>query len=99
LFLGAEFTQVWARRAGNQIEPNEYATRLDPVTRARQGLTPASGRQAAARAAQTPPESPHVQQRKRRSALVSYSVAGVLAFIAGVMAGFIGKGEDSQAEG
>ncbi|MGN6367949.1 MAG: YhjD/YihY/BrkB family envelope integrity protein [Phycisphaerae bacterium] len=30
LFLGAEFTQVWARRHGHPIEPSENALSLDP---------------------------------------------------------------------
>ncbi|MGP1387752.1 MAG: YihY/virulence factor BrkB family protein [Thainema sp.] len=37
LFFGAEFTQVYARRYGSQIEPDEYATRtLSPMEQADQ---------------------------------------------------------------
>lgn len=31
VFLGAEFTQVWARRRGKRIEPSEWAVRVEEV--------------------------------------------------------------------
>ncbi|MEO0457996.1 MAG: YihY/virulence factor BrkB family protein [Cyanobacteria bacterium P01_A01_bin.114] len=38
LFFGAEFTQVYARRYGSRIRPDEHAVPLTPETRARQGM-------------------------------------------------------------
>jgi membrane protein len=38
LFLGAEFTQVYARHRGRQIEPDEYAYRMTPSDRFREGI-------------------------------------------------------------
>lgn len=38
LFIGAEFTQVWATRRGSHIEPAENAIPLTPEARARQGI-------------------------------------------------------------
>lgn len=32
VFLGAEFTQVWARRRGTRIEPSAWAVRVEQVT-------------------------------------------------------------------
>lgn len=39
LFLGAEFTQVYARRFGSRIEPKEYAEYIDQDAKAQQGLS------------------------------------------------------------
>jgi membrane protein len=39
LFFGAEFTQVYARRYGSRIEPDDHAIPLDPETRAKQGMS------------------------------------------------------------
>ncbi|MFW6358063.1 MAG: YihY/virulence factor BrkB family protein [Chroococcales cyanobacterium] len=39
LFFGAEFTQVYARRYGSQIEPDENAMRLTEEDRTRQGIS------------------------------------------------------------
>jgi membrane protein len=38
LFLGAEFTQVYARRFGSRIEPKEYAEYITQDAKAQQGL-------------------------------------------------------------
>lgn len=38
LFLGAEFTQVYAQRFGRSIEPRPYAVRVSEDQRAREGL-------------------------------------------------------------
>ena len=38
LFFGAEFTQVYARRYGSQIVPDEHAIPLSEETRAKQGI-------------------------------------------------------------
>jgi hypothetical protein len=53
LFLGAEFTQVWARAHGRSIEPEEHATKVTEEERAQQGL-PGEGRVAAAAAGRRP---------------------------------------------
>lgn len=39
LFFGAEFTQVYARRFGSQIVPDEHAVPLTEQERAKQGMT------------------------------------------------------------
>ena len=39
LFLGAEFTQVYARRFGSRIEPKEYAEYITSDAEAQQGLS------------------------------------------------------------
>jgi membrane protein len=39
LFLGAEFTQVYARRYGSRIEPKEYAEYITQDAKAQQGLS------------------------------------------------------------
>ena len=41
LFFGAEFTQVYAKAMGSQIEPNEFAEPVSSEMRAQQGLSPA----------------------------------------------------------
>jgi len=38
LFLGAEFTQVYAHRRGAQVEPSKYAVPVGAVERAHQGI-------------------------------------------------------------
>ena len=38
MFLGAEFTQVWARAHGREIEPQEHAVKVTEEDRARQGI-------------------------------------------------------------
>lgn len=38
LFFGAEFTQVYARRYGSRIQPNEHAIPLSDEVRAQQGI-------------------------------------------------------------
>jgi membrane protein len=40
LFLGAEFTQVYARTFGSRIEPSKNAMPITPEARAQQGLVP-----------------------------------------------------------
>ncbi|HEU4410957.1 MAG TPA: YihY/virulence factor BrkB family protein [Polyangiaceae bacterium] len=40
LFLGAEFTQVYARTFGSRIEPSKNAIPVTPEARAQQGLVP-----------------------------------------------------------
>lgn len=42
VFLGAEFTQVWARRRGTRIEPSAWAVRVEEVTVPSSGAGPAA---------------------------------------------------------
>lgn len=46
MFLGAEFTQVWARAHGRRIEPEDHAVRVTEEERAKEGI-PSEGRVAA----------------------------------------------------
>ena len=39
IFLGAEFTEVYARRLGSGIQPDEDAVALTKEARAQQGIT------------------------------------------------------------
>jgi len=97
LFFGAEFTQVYARRFGTQIEPEAGAVRLTDEQRAAQGLAPRERRQ--------PVEPPTPQERRdrrlgappiaqaqyvQRGKPLGYAVAGVVAFFLGA---FLSKGE------
>jgi membrane protein len=49
LFMGAEFTQVYARRFGSRIEPSANAIPVTQEARAQQGLVPVDVKEAAAR--------------------------------------------------
>jgi membrane protein len=46
VFLGAEFTQVWARRRGTRIEPSAWAVRVEEVTVRPEGRDEAGGAEA-----------------------------------------------------
>ena len=62
LFFGAQFTQVWAKAHGREIEPEEHAVKVTADERARQGLasdarlSAMSERQAAPRPSFGPPK-------------------------------------------
>lgn len=43
LFFGAEFTQVYARRYGSQIVPNQYAVPVTKESRAQEGIPHSTG--------------------------------------------------------
>lgn len=53
LFLGAEFTQVYAQRYGSRIEPDDNAVPVTAEARAQQGLVSEEDKKAAS--AETPP--------------------------------------------
>ena len=56
LFLGAEFTQVFARRHGRRIKPDDDAVRVTELERARKGIPhDLPGKVAEADAAEAPP--------------------------------------------
>ena len=52
MFFGAEFTQVWAKAHGRELEPEEHAVKVTEDDRARQGI--ASDQRVAAMAARQP---------------------------------------------
>lgn len=91
LFLGAEFTQVYARRYGSRIEPEEGAVAVTPEARAQQGLGPAapSGTRDRARTQPQPsaprpgddPPATYVQKGKP----LGYALTGLVAFFLGVL--------------
>lgn len=83
LFFGAEFTQVYARRFGTQIQPEEGAVRLTDRQRAQQGLAPRERRPRLA-------EPPITQaQSVQKGKPLGYAVAGLMAFFLGA---FLMKG-------
>jgi membrane protein len=45
MFFGAEFTQVWAKAHGRELEPEEHAVKVTEERRARQGAAAMAGRQ------------------------------------------------------
>jgi membrane protein len=57
LFVGAEFTQVWAKAHGREIEPEEHAVRVTEGERAQQGI-PSRDRVGALPAGSTPNPTP-----------------------------------------
>ncbi|MBK7984594.1 MAG: YihY/virulence factor BrkB family protein [Candidatus Competibacteraceae bacterium] len=84
LFLGAEFTQVYARTYGSKIEPTENAVRVTEPERIQQGM-PSQEKVAAATA-------PHTVVSQASGALwptTGTPVAGaILAFMVGVLLGW-----------
>lgn len=93
-FFGAEFTQVYARRHGKVIRPAENAIPLAPEDRRRMGLDAGERR---------PVEGPGLEVEGRapdasRKRLTPVAVAGVLAFVAGAVAGFLGDKGPSRLD-
>lgn len=85
LFLGAEFTQVYARYCGKQIRPKPGMIRLTLEDRIQQGI---------ARDAdinQADGVDPVRAQQPSARRYTSYAVAAMLAFLAGVTAGLAGR--------
>ena len=84
LFLGAEFTQVYARTYGSKIEPTENAVRVTEPERIQQGM-PSQEKVAAATA-------PHTVVSQASGALwptTGTPVAGaIVAFMVGVLLGW-----------
>jgi len=81
LFFGAEFTQVYARRYGSQIEPEEGAVAVTIEASAQQGLQSAgiSGQRAQP---QPPARIPATYARQSRP--LGYALTGLVAFFLGV---------------
>jgi membrane protein len=85
LFLGAEFTQVYAQRYGSQIEPADNAVALSEEMRAKQGMprhthlaAAAEGR--TAHAGETPPEVKQTNQANQGIAANSPTRSGLAGF-------------------
>ncbi len=90
LFFGAEFTQVYARRFGTQLEPEDSAIRLTDGERAQQGLAPRE--RPAPRERRPKLAAPGIAQAEyvQKGKPVGYAVAGLMAFFLGA---FLTKGE------
>jgi membrane protein len=58
LFFGAEFTQVYAKSLGHEIQPSANAERVTPHERARQGMEPHTGAETPVFAAAKIPAEP-----------------------------------------
>lgn len=87
LFLGAEFTQVYARTYGSRIEPTENAVRVTKEERAQQGM-PSQARVAAAMRAEESTKAKSKLKPRGRGwpAIPGTSFGGLaLAFMAGVV--------------
>ncbi|MFN2289545.1 MAG: YihY/virulence factor BrkB family protein [Anaerolineae bacterium] len=93
LFLGAEFTQVYARRYGSRILPAEYAIRVTAAAQAHEGIP----REEVMQAEQAPtiapngtapaaPAMPPPAEKVERSRRLPY-VLGVLGFSTGLILG------------
>lgn len=63
LFFGAEFTQVWAKAHGREIEPEEHAVKVTEAERAEQGLASSDRVAAAPAGGQAPSSRPPAPQR------------------------------------
>jgi membrane protein len=97
LFLGAEFTQVYARRYGSRIVPAEHAVRVTATARARAGIPREEVVQAAVQVQQAPaltppgtvssaPALPPPEEQPERSRRRPY-LLGILGFAAGLVLG------------
>lgn len=78
LFFGAEFTQVYARRFGSRIQPEDDAVRLTEGERATQGMTRDKGSEPAQRPA------PRQVNPQPSAGVKSMGIAG---FVAGLLVG------------
>ncbi|HEX8372054.1 MAG TPA: YihY/virulence factor BrkB family protein, partial [Chthoniobacterales bacterium] len=70
LFLGAEFTQVYAKATGHVIEPSDNAEPVTAEARAQQGLQPAKKAEAAQSLEVTTPEPPRERPTLVESPLI-----------------------------
>lgn len=84
LFMGAEFTQVYARSYGSQIEPAENAVPVTEEARAQQGM-PRAGAVAAAAAADQQPAGAASPATAGPSTTAAAST--MLAFVIGLLVG------------
>ncbi len=80
LFLGAEFTQVYAQRYGSKIEPAKNAVRVTQEQRAQQGMPSQEALAAAAT-----PSSREISPPAQPTGMVSPITGVALAFIAGLV--------------
>ncbi len=88
LFFGAEFTQVYARKHGSQLEPSSDAVPVTEDERANQGMTRDSGSEPhSGQASQRRPVPPSVPMPKTQQPSASVTSIGIAGFIAGVFAG------------
>lgn len=98
-FVGAEFTQVYARRHGRQIFPSENAQparQTDSRAGSIQPLpSPSSEDKPQAKQRDEKRDESRPPARKR---LTQVAVASVLAFIAGAVAGFFGDKESGEVD-
>lgn len=106
LFLGAEFTQVYANRYGSHVKPADNAERVTEEERAQQGMPRTSDtsdsqptgrrtpRPASGKAMTTAPAA-HVQQRLQSVERQRYVMA-LVGFLAAVFLGVFRKGNKSS---
>lgn len=89
LFLGAEFTQVYARSYGSRIEPAENAVPVTEQARAEQGMPRQGAVAAAAKADDRPAKRDREQPQAAPAAGASTSAAAstMLAFAIGLLVG------------
>ncbi|MEO7932209.1 MAG: YihY/virulence factor BrkB family protein [Chthoniobacterales bacterium] len=88
LFLGAEFTQVYAKATGDNIQPSPHAEPISAASRAQQGLTPPSVHE-------TPkPEIRIISVPQPLGFKVENAV--LLAAAIGLLAGFVTRSSDKQ---
>lgn len=87
LFLGAEFTQVYATTYGSRIEPTENAVRVTEAERAQQGM-PSAETVATAVALEGTPSARGRQPATARAASSKLELAKMgVAFVAGALLG------------
>lgn len=93
-FFGAEFTQVFSRRFGKKIEPSEAAISLPTSDRLEMGLVKAEEIQILSENQPTPTGRAaviHPEPVRKKIDYKAVAITGLLAFIAGGVAGFLGK--------
>jgi membrane protein len=100
-FLGAEFTQVFARHYGKQIEPSKDAIALPTEDRLEMGRPTAAEIQILSENLPAPTGHaavPFPQPVRKRVDYKAVAVTGLLAFIAGGVAGFLGKKDNDMVK-
>lgn len=93
LFFGAEFTQVYARRYGSKLEPEEGAIRLTEEARAAQGIPHRATVEAKRRQMDFSPDAyPHPALDVNEADLMPPAQPSLLAFstITALLVGFVG---------
>ena len=95
LFMGAEFTQVYARSYGSRIEPTENAIPVTEEARAQQGMPRESAVAAAAKADERPTGAAKGEQKRPQRAAeaatagasTSAAASTIIAFVIGLLVG------------